>query len=36
MPLLGGGLIRISNLGKVKWVGKCVGYFPILGGSSPN
>jgi hypothetical protein len=32
MPLLGGGLIRVSNLGKVEWVRRCVGYFPILGG----
>ena len=30
MPLLGGGLIRVSNLGKVEWVRKCVGYFPIV------
>jgi hypothetical protein len=29
MPLLEGGLIRIDNLGKIEWVGKCVGNFPI-------
>jgi hypothetical protein len=31
MPLLGGGLIRVSNLYKVRWLRKCVSYFPIGG-----
>jgi hypothetical protein len=32
MPLLGGGLIRVSNLDKVEWLGECVGYFPFFRG----